>query len=1543
MQTFASPNDNPGLALSPLRPRDAPPVDQTGTGVGVKRHRRRGPRKGRAPEPRNAAPRDAETSAGLGSLDIALLNRETMSKASTKQSCCKQPRVDTVETSVSSWAMNEAAPRISSVSSSQLVSAYVRAASAVPESRPSRSRRLRSRSDSPVVTRRSRACCGCNDEPTPKNFTTVVNRRRDSYDRETNDLLTLPVTHSHSTFALPPTFPFPDLDKPEAIMMNSVPASLPVSPAHWVSRSTSPPPSRIVMDQPTTLHPPAVSTMGNTILLPPTYEQHLLPPQPASSAAAGTVSMTGTQFSTSAPPDAMRENCLAHVTHHAQTPPQTASVASALISSTNPLVSQNLSGATHITQTTTRSGAQMAQPPAAHGSAQMIQAHMTDVQGGPQITQGASHVTQSSTQVAQGVSHMTQSSAQVTQGVTHITLQKNLPQGHDRSPSPRQIQEGSQRPVHYGPQSPRLIQGSTLFPRTVPSPPQQSMALSPLAPTGSYFASAPAPPLLQPERPSSSPPVEVPAAQSSSSQGVFVQRPVYSPPQDSGAGLQPQTNQQQHLINSPHYPQQTMGTNEVWEQQTYGIGSSPVQPSPSPVQPSSSAGGNNLVGLTTTASASASALAQDTYFSELHKDGISAQAPHTSPLPMTIQPTWSVDPRFASQPLQPITTQAMVSQSTEERLLPATSFESATGALPVSSTHPQQDFTQQTSIHQQTYAQQQAYAQSEQTPLQQPLTQPVVPDTIAPMSQAVTVAPFASESIAAPVQMQLETVQQAEHLKSGSFEASREASTATGSFMRSVHQSGARIRSISQPVMPTAEAAAVRFDTVSQSQHREYSVDMGPRNRVISHTTGERQIVEQYSVTNKVYEVESETLDLKARFGAENVGVDELGEYVLKRIEVPIIEERVVEVKKTERREKVIEVKVPKYEIKEIVVEKPDIRYIDTVKEIEVPEIKVVYKSVKQVVDRPVEVRREVRVPEIRKKEQIKEVPGEIIEVPKPFLVNRPVIVPKYVDRRVPTVVAQSFWPIVTEANPEDQHLVMDIECRVVNFVTIPLPVPLPLPVYRPLIFDRAEMRHKEVLSHLVPNEQYNALIKILNPSLVLDNAVDLFRFVPPSKVAELQGEWYNLGELGVLPLTSGPGCAQVAVKPDTITLPNIERDSVSVETAPSTSAVPQSHPSTHVLTHPVPTHPVPTHPVHPSNLQPFQFQFQAHEIQEFQPRQQMQQILKPTQEQQYHERRDPQSLQQHRELRKLQEEQQFLQLQRLQQEQQMQLQQRQELQKLQQEQEQQQRFATQVAQESAHQSQQLTQQDQHTLLIQQKQQMEALLQQKQELLHYQSSLPQQLSPTSTVRAQSSGGKWVGPESATPMADRLPESLLEPGARLMKPNFPLWTTEEDGAMPKSTFSAPQPTSGVNLMNLSPNDLAKIMGRSAEVDTDSGHSLNPPKSDIELEFMGHRPAWNTAAFHGHALPTDSNSACDTMSLSLFSADSCSSSASSASSRSRGRKPLRRAAPSRSSSKASDKGEAANKNCAAAGKGPSTKASPQDRLASLLAWAKQCQAI
>jgi len=191
-------------------------------------------------------------------------------------------------------------------------------------------------------------------------------------------------------------------------------------------------------------------------------------------------------------------------------------------------------------------------------------------------------------------------------------------------------------------------------------------------------------------------------------------------------------------------------------------------------------------------------------------------------------------------------------------------------------------------------------------------------------------------------------------------------------------------------------------------------------------------------------------------------------------IEVPVIEEVVRHVPKKEIVE--IEKRVPRYEYEwvERIVEVPQIQIID--KHVEVPQIQEVIKHVpvKQIVDVPREVVRYVPKIETKIIEQEVEVVGETIEVPKPYLVENKVVVPRYFDQEVPTVVAQRLQPIITESQTDF------VDCELKEYCPrlIPVDVYIPRPVARNLIAANKYEEHRVVD---VPAAQYNALVKNLN------------------------------------------------------------------------------------------------------------------------------------------------------------------------------------------------------------------------------------------------------------------------------------------------------------------------------------------------------------------------------------------------------------------------------------------------------------------------------
>eukprot|EP01071_Lankesteria_metandrocarpae_P007612 Lankesteria_metandrocarpae@DN4730_c0_g1_i3.p1 len=130
---------------------------------------------------------------------------------------------------------------------------------------------------------------------------------------------------------------------------------------------------------------------------------------------------------------------------------------------------------------------------------------------------------------------------------------------------------------------------------------------------------------------------------------------------------------------------------------------------------------------------------------------------------------------------------------------------------------------------------------------------------------------------------------------------------------------------------------------------------------------------------------------------------------IIKYVEVPVIQEVVRHVPGAEE---IIEIerKVPRVEVEYIerLVEVVDTQYVDRVVEVEEFREVTKYVSKVQVIQIPKEII--VTVPKIIQKtvEKTVEVPGEIIEVPKPYIVEQKVTVPQRTLIEVPTVVAQS-------------------------------------------------------------------------------------------------------------------------------------------------------------------------------------------------------------------------------------------------------------------------------------------------------------------------------------------------------------------------------------------------------------------------------------------------------------------------------------------------------------------------------------------------------
>eukprot|EP01071_Lankesteria_metandrocarpae_P008335 Lankesteria_metandrocarpae@DN4939_c0_g1_i3.p1 len=229
-------------------------------------------------------------------------------------------------------------------------------------------------------------------------------------------------------------------------------------------------------------------------------------------------------------------------------------------------------------------------------------------------------------------------------------------------------------------------------------------------------------------------------------------------------------------------------------------------------------------------------------------------------------------------------------------------------------------------------------------------------------------------------------------------------------------------------------------------------------------------------------------------------------------IEVPVIEEVIRHVPKKEIVE--IQKRVPRYEYEwvERIVEVPQIQYVD--KHVEVPQYQEVVKHVpvKQIVDVPREVVRYVPKIETKIVEQEVEVLGETIEVPKPYTVENKVVVPRFIDREVATVVAQRLHPVISES----ETVFVDCELKEYFPQLIPVDVYIPKPVGRNLIAAHKYEEHRVVD---VPPAQFNALVKSLNVHMseadsqamyvkLSDGTIPMLHGAGSSIIPPLSSEW---------------------------------------------------------------------------------------------------------------------------------------------------------------------------------------------------------------------------------------------------------------------------------------------------------------------------------------------------------------------------------------------------------------------------------------------------
>lgn len=190
-------------------------------------------------------------------------------------------------------------------------------------------------------------------------------------------------------------------------------------------------------------------------------------------------------------------------------------------------------------------------------------------------------------------------------------------------------------------------------------------------------------------------------------------------------------------------------------------------------------------------------------------------------------------------------------------------------------------------------------------------------------------------------------------------------------------------------------------------------------------------------------------------------------------VEVPVVEE----VTKTVNVRKIIEKHVPKIETTEVTrtIDIPKLKIVE--KTVEVPRVREVVKTVP--VKRVVEVEHErvnhVTKVETKTIEKEVEVMGEIIEVPKPFLIENRVVAPRFVDQPVPTVVTQTLIPRFVESD----EYVIQVRLREYEPEVIPVDIFLPKPIDRNIVVT-GNVTRDHVPVH-VPLAQYNSLIAAMN------------------------------------------------------------------------------------------------------------------------------------------------------------------------------------------------------------------------------------------------------------------------------------------------------------------------------------------------------------------------------------------------------------------------------------------------------------------------------
>lgn len=198
---------------------------------------------------------------------------------------------------------------------------------------------------------------------------------------------------------------------------------------------------------------------------------------------------------------------------------------------------------------------------------------------------------------------------------------------------------------------------------------------------------------------------------------------------------------------------------------------------------------------------------------------------------------------------------------------------------------------------------------------------------------------------------------------------------------------------------------------------------------------------------------------------------------IVKYVEVPIIEERVKQVTRHEVIE--VEKRVPKYEYRYVdkTVEVPQIQYQDRI--VEVPQIReeIKYVPKHEYVERPIEVIEHVPKIERRVVEKIVDVPGQVVEVPKPYRVDQDVPVPNYTYSKKNILVAQTLRPEFVLGEET-------VPVEMIEYVPDYMEVEIPIPKLVDIPIRARGMVDQYYYPVDVPPPQYNSIIKNLNPSV---------------------------------------------------------------------------------------------------------------------------------------------------------------------------------------------------------------------------------------------------------------------------------------------------------------------------------------------------------------------------------------------------------------------------------------------------------------------------